>query len=195
MSQQPRIVGIAGSLRNASYNRALLAAASEMTTAMDVASFELDEIPLFNQDVEDQGDPDAVVEMKRRIDASDGLLICTPEYQYGIPGVLKNALDWASRPAGDSVLQRKPVAVMGATPGRGGTGRAQLQLRQTLMFNDALVMGPPEVQVANVHKVLEGSEIVDDQTRGFVSDALERFARWIEFIQTGRSVLDDEGTG
>ena len=123
MSQPIRILGIAGSLRRASYNRAALRAAMEVApqdAALD--TFELDGIPGFNQD-EEQNPPAKVIELKRRIREADAILIVTPEYNYSIPGVLKNSIDWASRPYGDSAWNGKPVAVMGASVGTIGTAR------------------------------------------------------------------------
>lgn len=119
------VVAFAGSLRQESYNRALLRAAQESAPeSMSIDTFDLSPIPLYNYDVEQQGDPEPVQEFKHAIRKADALLIATPEYQHGIPGVLKNALDWASRPPKQSPLQGKPAAIMGATPGMTGTARA-----------------------------------------------------------------------
>jgi len=123
MSQPIQILGIAGSLRRASYNRAALRAAMQLVpqeAALDI--FELDGISGFNQD-EEQNPPPKVIELKRRIREADAILIVTPEYNYSIPGVLKNAIDWASRPYGDSAWNGKPVALMGASIGAIGTAR------------------------------------------------------------------------
>src|SRR5205814_8833807 len=123
--------GIAGSLRTGSYNRALLRAAQELAPAgLELLTFDLAPIPLYDGDVEAQGDPEPVGALKTAIRDADALLIVTPEYNYGVPGVLKNAIDWASRPPGQSPLNGKPAALMGATPGMTGTARAQLQIRQ-----------------------------------------------------------------
>src|SRR5689334_19794657 len=112
------VCGIAGSLRRESFNRSLLRAAVELAPpGMTITPFALDPVPLYNGDVEAAGDPPGVVALKEAIGGADALFICTPEYQHGVPGVLKNALDWASRPPGRSVLQGKPVAIVGATPG------------------------------------------------------------------------------
>src|SRR5262245_39739521 len=118
------VLGIAGSLRRESYNRGLLRAAQEMAPeGMTIRSFELDAIPLYNGDVEAAGDPAPVAQLKEAIRGADALLLATPEYNYGVPGVLKNAVDWASRPPAKSVLSGKPAAIMGASPGMGGTIR------------------------------------------------------------------------
>ncbi len=110
---------------------------------------ELADIPLYNQDVEDEGEPDPVVAFKLAITTADALLVATPEYNHGTSGVLKNALDWASRPRVSSPLKDKPVAVMGASPGRGSTARAQAQLREAFVFTGACVMPLPELLVSS----------------------------------------------
>ncbi|HUD70946.1 MAG TPA: NADPH-dependent FMN reductase, partial [Dongiaceae bacterium] len=128
-----QIVGIAGALRHASYNRALLRAAVEAAPpGMSIAVHTLDDIPLYNGDVEAAGIPPAVTALKSAIRAADGLLIMTPEYNHGMPGVLKNAVDWLSRPPKPQAFDQKPVAIGGATPGGFGTRGAQYQLRQCL---------------------------------------------------------------
>ena len=128
MSKPVRILGIAGSLRRESYNRAALRAATELVPeGASIETFELDGIPGFNQD-EEQQPPAKVTELKKRIREADAILIVTPEYNYSIPGVLKNAIDWASRPYGDSAWDGKPAAIMGASVGTIGTARAQYHL-------------------------------------------------------------------
>ena len=145
---QLTILGFAGSLRRASYNRGLIRAAVAMAPAgIKVISFELDDVPLYNQDVEEAGEPGSVVAFKQAIARADALLVATPEYNHGVPGVLKNAIDWASRPRISSPLRDKPVAVMGATPGNGSTARAQAQLREAFVFTGACVMPLPEVMI------------------------------------------------
>jgi chromate reductase len=144
MSQPIQILGIAGSLRRASYNRAALRAAMDlMPQDASLDTFELDGISGFNQD-EEQNPPPKVIELKRRIREADAILIVTPEYNYSIPGVLKNAIDWASRPYGDSAWNGKPVAVMGASIGTIGTARAQYHLRQVFVFLNMLPINQPE---------------------------------------------------
>jgi NAD(P)H-dependent FMN reductase len=116
------VLGFAGSLRKASFNRMLLNAAVGLAPdGMTIDTYELDLIPAYNGDVEAQGDPDAVAEFKDAIRRADAILVVTPEYNYGVPGMLKNAIDWASRPPGKAVLNGKPAAIMGATPGAGAT--------------------------------------------------------------------------
>jgi chromate reductase len=149
MSKPIRILGIAGSLRRASYNRAALRKATRLVpdgATLDI--FELDGIPGFNQD-EEQNPPPKVAELKRRVREADAILIVTPEYNYSIPGVLKNAIDWASRPYGDSAWNGKPVAIMGASIGTIGTARAQYHLRQVFVFLNMFPINQPEVMIGN----------------------------------------------
>jgi chromate reductase len=142
-----KVLGLAGSLRQASHNRALLRAAQELAPpGMEIEIAELDRIPLYNGDVEATGDPEPVADFKQRIREADALLIVTPEYNHGVPGVLKNAIDWASRPPLGSPLTGKLVAIMGAG-GRSGTAHAQRQLRDHLAFPKARVIGQPEVRL------------------------------------------------
>jgi chromate reductase, NAD(P)H dehydrogenase (quinone) len=173
-----RVLGIAGSLREGSYNRALIRAASEVAPeGMTVEEFPLHDIPLFNEDVEKQGYPEPVRRMHEAIGAADALLIATPEYQHGVPGVLKNAIDWASRPPGKAAILGKPTAVLGATPGMWGTQRAQTQLRQALIYNRCPVVLSPEVLVANAKERIDAEgRLTHEATRGFVGKLLEALA-------------------
>jgi chromate reductase len=178
-----RVCGLAGSLRAGSYNRALLRAAVGLApSGMEIQVFDgLRDVPLYDADVEAVGDPPGVAALKRAIRDADGFLVVTPEYNYSVPGVLKNAIDWASRPPDRSVLHDKPAAVMGATPGRGGTARAQLALRQSFVFTRTPVLPGPEVLVAEAPgKLADDGTLRDETTRRHVADLLARFARWIE---------------
>lgn len=178
--QTLKVLGIAGSLRAGSYNRALLRAAQELAPpAMEITTFDLAPIPLYNADVEAKGDPEPVTALKAAIRQADALLIVTPEYNFGVPGVLKNAIDWASRPPRDSVLRGKPAAIMGATPGMGGTGRAQMQLRQAFVFTQTYALLSPEVLVARAQDKFDASgRLTDEPTRKFVVQLLEALAQW-----------------
>jgi chromate reductase len=146
----------------------------------------LGDVPMFNQDVEAEGDPAGVTALKQAIRQADAVLIATPEYNSGIPGVLKNALDWASRKGADegAALAGKPAAVLGASPGRLGTARAQPQLRQTLAGAGAIVMPKPEVHFMSVSGQVADGVLVDEAARGIVSSLLEAFAAWIARIQS-----------
>jgi chromate reductase len=178
-------LGIAGSLRRSSYNRGLIRAAIEVApNGIRMTSFELADIPLFNADIEAEGDPPGVADFKRAIAAADALVIATPEYNHCVPGVLKNAIDWASRPARRSALTGKPVAIMGASNGRGATARAQAHLRDGLAYTNGLVLPLPEVLVglANEKFDAEGN-LTDVETRQEVRDLLVSLAAWTRRLQ------------
>src|SRR5947209_4110485 len=149
MNKPINILGIAGSLRRQSYNRSALRAAKQLAPeGVTVKIFEIDGIPGFNED-DEKNPPAKVVELKKRIRAADALLFVTPEYNYSVPGVLKNAIDWASRPYGDSAWSGKPAAIMGASMGTFGTARAQYHLRQMMVFLNMFPINQPEVMIGN----------------------------------------------
>ncbi len=176
-----RVLGIAGSLRMGSWNRALIRAAAELAPAgMEILPFDgLAAIPLYNADVEAEGDPAPVAVLKAAIADADALLISTPEYNAGLPGVLKNAVDWASRPPGKSVLNGKPAAIMGATPGGLGTARAQPQLRQSFVFTQTYALLQPEMYVARAQEKFDASgRLVDEPTRRQLQRLLQALADW-----------------
>lgn len=177
-----RVCGIAGSLRSASYNKALLRAAQELAPpGMEIRFFDrLEQIPLFDADREAMGDPEAVAALKKAIGEGDALLVATPEYNYSIPGVLKNAVDWASRAGGGkSVLAGKPAAIMGASPGMFGSVRAQLALRQALHSTGTYVLPKPEVYVARCEGKFDAAgTLTDEPTRKAVRQLLEALAAW-----------------
>jgi chromate reductase, NAD(P)H dehydrogenase (quinone) len=186
---QLKAVAIAGSLRRASYNRGLVRAAAELAPpGIVVEVLELGAIPLYNQDVEDAGEPASVVGFKAAISAADALLVATPEYNHGIPGVLKNALDWASRPRVTSPLRDKPVAIMGASSGRGATARAQAQLRDAFVFTGACVMPQPELLIggASSHFDRDGN-FADPELRASLVELLESLRRWTVRIDPRRA--------
>jgi NAD(P)H-dependent FMN reductase len=164
-----KIVGIAGSLRKASYNAALLRAAAELVPAgseLQIASIR--EIPLYDADVDAAGTPESVAKLKDQIASADGLLIATPEYNNGVPGVLKNAIDWLSRPAKDiaRVFGERPAAVMGATPGRGGTILAQAALLPVFRSLGMRPWNGPRLYVSGAAKVFdEQGALVDAEIR------------------------------
>jgi chromate reductase len=170
-----RILGIAGSLREGSYNRALLRTARELLPeGVELEEFDLRSLPLYDGDVEAAGDPEPVVALKEAIRGADALLFATPEYNRGVPGVLKNAIDWASRPPLASPLTGKPVAIMGASTGRGGTARAQEQLRAALEYSRATVVEQPEVLVPEAYmRFDERGEVVDEGIRAELAELLD----------------------
>jgi chromate reductase, NAD(P)H dehydrogenase (quinone) len=178
-----RVAGIAGSLRVGSLNKALLSAAIELAPAgMEIKTYTgLANIPPYNDDVFAKGDPEAVTILKSAISEADAMLISSPEYNYGVPGVLKNAIDWASRPSGKSALNRKPAAIMGCSPGLGGTIRAQHALRQTFVFTDTYVMLQPEIKIPSAAPLFDSSgRLTDENTRQHLKKFLEAFVVWIE---------------
>jgi chromate reductase len=181
-----RILGLAGSLRRASYNRAALRAAQSLVPAdATLETIELDGIPGFNQD-DEKTPPPRVVELKARVRAADAVLIVTPEYNYSVPGVLKNAIDWASRPYGDSAWTGKPVAVMGASVGTLGTARAQYHLRQTFVFLDMYPLNKPEVMIANAaQRFDEQGNLTDDKARELIGQLLASLVAWTRRLRGG----------
>ena len=181
-----RVVGIPGSLRRASYNRGLIRAAVAVAPpGVAIEVFDLASIPMFNQDVEDAGEPLQVVALKRAIQEADALLVATPEYNHGVPGVLKNAIDWASRPRATSPLKDKPIAILGASPGRGSTARAQAQLRDTFVFAGACVMPQPELLVGSAASLFDDDgELVDEEVRALIAGLVEALRAWT--IRLGR---------
>jgi chromate reductase len=182
-----RVCGIAGSLRRSSYNRVILRAAQELAPAgLAIDIFDgLGEVPVFNQDVEAEGDPSGVTALKKAIRAADALLIATPEYNGGVPGVLKNALDWASRVSAGStsVLSGKPAAIFGASPGRLGTARAQPQLRLALASSGVFVMPQPEVHLMSISGHVTDGVLADEAALRVIASLMESFKAWISQVQ------------
>ncbi len=179
MNEVVKIFGFAGSLRKGSYNRSLLRAAQELVPKdAELEIFDLAGIPLFNQDLEDQP-TETVKEFKAKIRAADAILIVTPEYNYSIPGVLKNAIDCASRPYGDNAFEHKPVAIMGASIGMAGTARAQYHLRQSFVFLTCFALNQPEVMVPYAQdKIDKDGKVTDEQTRQKIGELLENLVAW-----------------
>ncbi len=179
MTSKLSILGFAGSLRQGSFNKAILRAAQEtVPSEATLEIFDLAGIPLFNQDLENQP-VDKVREFKSRIRAADALLIATPEYNYSMPGVLKNALDCASRPYGDNALEGKPVAIMGASIGMLGTARAQYHLRQSCVFLNMYPLNRPEVMVPFAHeKIDDNGRLTDSTTREKVEELVQALIAW-----------------
>lgn len=175
------ILAFAGSLRTGSYNRALLRAAQELAPAgMAITSYDIIDVPLYNGDVEAQGDPEPVARFKQAIRDADGVLMATPEYNHGVPGVMKNAVDWASRPARSAPLGGKPVAILGASPGITGTARGQSQLRQAFEFTNSYAMPQPEILVFKAHeKFGPDGALTDESTRVHLQAFLAAFAKWV----------------
>jgi chromate reductase, NAD(P)H dehydrogenase (quinone) len=174
MEQPIKVLAFAGSLRKGSFNKALIRAAVELKIeGLEIEVFDLEGIPPYNQDLENQIHP-KVVEFKSKIREADALLIATPEYNYSIPGVLKNAIDCASRPRTDSPLDGKPVAIMSASTGRLGGARAQYHLRQTFIFLDMHPLNRPEVMLANARENVDSEgKLTNEDTKKLIRDLLQ----------------------
>jgi chromate reductase len=179
MKKVCKILGFAGSLRKGSYNKALLRAALELLPEdAELEIFDLDGIPPYNQDLEDQP-VEKVTVFKAKIKAADAILIATPEYNYSIPGVLKNAIDCASRPYGDNAFAHKPVAMMGASVGMLGSARAQYHLRQCFVFLSCFAMNQPEVMVSFAQdKIDKNGRVTDQKTRENIRELLKGLVTW-----------------
>jgi len=183
------VLGFAGSLRERSYNRALLRAAQALAPeGMAIEIFDLTGVPLYNADIEALGDPEPVATFKAAIRRADALLIACPEYNHGVPGVLKNAIDWASRPPRSAVLDRKPIALIGASPGMTGTARGQSQLRQAFEFTNSYALPQPEMLVARAHEKFDTQgQLTDQETREHLRRLLGALAVWtMHFLSAPR---------
>ena len=185
--QSITVLGLAGSLRRGSFNRGLIRAAAALKPpGMTIVEHDLIGIPLFNADVEAVGDPEPVVRFKRAIAGADALLIATPEYNRCVPGVLKNAIDWASRPPRRSVLTNRPIAIMGASTGGGGAARAQAHLRDGLGYTGGLVMPQPEVLVPFADRRFdEAGDLTDEETEQAVAKLLLALQDWVRQLREG----------
>jgi chromate reductase, NAD(P)H dehydrogenase (quinone) len=180
MAEPVKVLGFAGSLRKGSYNRALLrAAAGAAPEGVAVDIFDLVVVPLYNGDVEAAGEPEGVAAFKQAIRAADAVLIATPEYNHGVPGVAKNAIDWASRPPRSAPLNGKPVGLIGASPGMVGTARGQSQLRQAFEFTNSYCMPQPEVLVARAHEKFDAAgNLTDQATADFLKTYMAALRDW-----------------
>lgn len=191
MERELTILGISGSLREGSYNTATLRAAQELCPpGAHIEMFtELGAIPAFNQDLENDP-PAAVRELKRQIRAADAILFVTPEYNYSVPGVLKNAIDWASRPYGDSAWDGKPAAIMGASTGMFGSARAQHHLRQMFVFLNILPVNQPEVTIPMAAERFDDlGDLTDDTSRKLIGELLENLVDWARRLSPQRELV------
>jgi chromate reductase len=183
MNKPIRILGIAGSLRKGSFNHGALRAAADLAPeGATIEIFELDGIPGFNQD-DEQNPPEKVAQLKQKVRDADAILFVTPEYNYSVPGVLKNAIDWASRPYGDSAWDGKPAAIMGASVGGIATARAQYHLRQMMVFLNMFPINQPEVMIGNAgDKFDEQGNLTDETTKDFIRQLLQNLVDWTHRI-------------
>lgn len=179
VEKQIKILTFAGSLRKGSYNKALVRAAVEVApenVTMEV--FDLEGIPPFNQDLENTP-PQKVIEFKEKIRSADALLIATPEYDYSVPGVLKNAIDWASRPLQETPLKGKSVAIMSASIGKLGGARAQYHLRQSFVLLNMHPVNQPEVMLASAAENVDANgRLTNEQTRTLIRQLIEALVTW-----------------
>lgn len=168
-TRKPHLLGISGSLRSGSYNTAILKILAEaVADRAAITIFPLDEMPLYNSDLDTEAPPTAVAALRREIGAADGIVIAAPEYNHGVSGVLKNALDWASRPFGKSTLTGKPVLTLTSSPAFTGGVRAQAQLNETLASIAAILVLRPQTVIASVHEKIKDGRLVDAQTGNFL---------------------------
>jgi chromate reductase len=188
------MLGFAGSLRSGSYNKALLRAAVNLLPEdVTLEIFDIDGIPLFNQDLE-ANIPPKVKEFKSKIREASAILIATPEYNYSVPGVLKNAIDWASRPYGDNPFDGKPVAIISASIGMLGGARAQYHLRQMFVFLNMYPVNGPEVIVPFAQNKFDASgNLVDENTKKFLAQLLQNLVHWTRRL-IGKSVTGNFST-
>ena len=180
MNAPIRVLGFAGSLRKASLNRALLGAAAQLAPeGMTIETFDLAAVPLYNGDVEAAGEPEGVALFKQAIHNADAVLMVTPEYNHGVPGVMKNAVDWASRPPRAAPLNGKPVGIIGASPGMTGGARGQSQLRQAFEFTNSYCMPQPEILVFRAHEKFDANgALTDETTAKLLRQYLESLREW-----------------
>jgi chromate reductase len=186
MADRLNVLGVAGSLRKGSFNKAALRAAIELAPeGMTIEPFDIAPIPLYDEDVKAKGFPAPVQALREKIRAADALLIVTPEYNYSIPGVLKNAIDWASRPP-EQPFEGKPIAIMGASGGGFGTARAQYHLRQCFVFLNAPIMLRPEVMIATAQNKFDAEgKLTDQATRDAITALLAALPAWARRFPKG----------
>ena len=186
-----RVLAISGSLRKASFNTGLLRAAREIAPdGMEITIFDIKDLPFYNGDIEAEGDPASVVALKSAVRNADAVIFATPEYNWGTSGVLKNAIDWASRDREEGSLMGKPATIVGAG-GRAGTARAQMQLLETLGETGSVVMVKPGVQIQAFAPGTFDSEgnLIDEKTRELLRSHLEEFTNWCARLLWPRRVV------
>lgn len=174
MSKKLKIIGICGSLRKNSYNKLILnIAGQQIPSNIEFKIVEIDSLPYFNEDLE-SNPPISVTKLRDEISSADAILFAVPEYNYSISGVLKNAIEWASRPYGQNAINQKVIAIMGATTGQIGTARAQYHLRQILVQTDSIVLNRPEVMISFVkEKFNQSNQLTDDKTLQKIKELVE----------------------
>jgi chromate reductase, NAD(P)H dehydrogenase (quinone) len=186
MAASLQIFAFCGSLRKGSYNRMLLHATEELSPeGVSFQSLDIGRLPFYNEDVRAQGFPPSVEEMREQIRAADALLFVTPEYNYSVPGVLKNAIDWASRPP-EQPFNGKPAAIMGASPSMLGSARAQYHLRQICVYLNIFLVNQPEVFVAGAHNKFDAKgHLTDEPTRKLIAQLMQSLLNWTLRLKGG----------
>jgi chromate reductase len=188
MADTVKILGISGSLRKQSFNTSTLRAAQSLVPeGATIETFDLAGIPIYNQD-EEANPPQRVTEFKKAIREADAILLVTPEYNYSIPGPLKNAIDWASRPYGDSAWNGKPVAVMSASVGIAGGVRAQYHLRQSFVFLNMMAVTQPEVAIPLAQNKFDANgNLTDEMAKGLIKQLLQNLVTLTRTLQVQSS--------
>jgi NAD(P)H-dependent FMN reductase len=185
-----KILTLVGGISRDSLNKKLFNAVKDLAPKeYEITSFDISKIPFFSQDIENDP-PDIVTEFKELIRESDAALFITPEYNRSFPGVLKNAIDWGSRPYGQNLWDKKPAGVMGATISSVGTFGAQHHLRQVLAYLNLSVMGQPEFYFTNKNSFDESGKLQDEKTRGFIRDYWEAFSEWIKLVTPDKNLFE-----
>ena len=181
-----KVIGISGSLRQGSFNTAALRAAQGLAPeGMTIERAEIGDLLLYNDDIRAAGFPPPAERLRAQIAEADAVLLVTPEYNYSVSGVLKNAIDWASRPPSQP-FEGKPVAIMGASPGLFGTARAQYHLRQMLIFLNAFPVNRPEVMIGQAQTKFDADgNLTDEPTREFIRKLLVALRDWTERLKRG----------
>jgi chromate reductase, NAD(P)H dehydrogenase (quinone) len=179
-----KVLGFSGSLRAGSFNTATLRAATALApSGLTIETFDIAPIPLYNEDVYAKGFPAPVADFRAKIKAADALLICSPEYNYSVPGVLKNAIDWASRPP-DQPFDGKPIALVSASPAFTGGARAQYHLRQIFIYLNPHILNRPEVMISAAHtKFDDKGQLTDDKVREQIRGLLDALKSWTERLR------------
>lgn len=168
------LLGLSGSLRAESYSTGIVRSLQEqLSRDVELQIHDLGDLPLYNQDLDGTAPPAAVNALRHAIAAADGLVIVTPEFNYGIPGVLKNALDWGSRPHGAAALNGKPVVTISSSPAFTGGVRAQAQLHETLLATQSMIVPRPQTVIGEVHKKFENGRLVDAPSLQFAAGAID----------------------
>lgn len=178
METKIKIIGIIGSLRKNSFNKTLMETAKKLAPEnVEIEILDIANIPLFNQD---QIRPNSVIEIRKKIEKADGILFATPEYNYSVSGVLKNAIDWVSYPIYENSFDKKPVGIMSASIGMFGGSRAQYHLRQILVSLNTYTMGKPEIMVTLASQKIKNNKITDKETNQKIKDFIWALANWVK---------------